>query len=98
MTLLFTLGYIGIFVEEIVGLNKSGVALLMAVSLWTIHSDGAGGPVRHWLLPWTAARPHRSSCKHARTCRHVPPALLPLTGVLDAGAGVGPSTCSLQSD
>jgi hypothetical protein len=50
MSLLFTLGYIGIFVEEIVGLNKSGVALLMAVSLWTIYSDGAGGPVRPWLL------------------------------------------------
>lgn len=45
MSLLFTLGYIGIFVEEIVGLNKSGVALLMAVSLWTIYSDSAGGPV-----------------------------------------------------
>lgn len=46
MSLLFTLGYIGIFVEEIIGLNKAGVALVMAVSLWTIYSDGAGGPVR----------------------------------------------------
>lgn len=43
MTLLFCLGYLGIFVEEVVGLNKAGVALVMAVSLWTIYSDSAGG-------------------------------------------------------
>jgi hypothetical protein len=45
MTLLFCLGYLGIFVEEVVGLNKAGVALVMAVSLWTIYSDSAGGQV-----------------------------------------------------
>lgn len=45
MTLLFGLGYLGIFVEEVVGLNKAAVALVMAVSLWTIYSNGAGGPV-----------------------------------------------------
>lgn len=52
MTLLFTLGYVGIFVEEIVGLNKAGVALVMAVSLWTIYSNGAAGPVSQagWLV------------------------------------------------
>lgn len=40
MSLLFILGYVGIMVEELVGLNKAGVALLMAVSLWTIRSTG----------------------------------------------------------
>jgi len=45
MALLFSLGYLGIFVEEVVGLNKAGVALVMAVSLWTIHSNGGGGQV-----------------------------------------------------
>eukprot|EP00775_Hariotina_reticulata_P008069 gene8070-8264_t len=38
MTLLFCLGYFGIIVEEFLGLNKAGVALLMAVSLWVIRS------------------------------------------------------------
>ena len=42
MALLFALGYLGIFVEEVVGLNKAGVALVMAVSLWTIYSNGGG--------------------------------------------------------
>jgi hypothetical protein len=36
--------YVGILVEELVGLNKAGVALLMAVCLWTIRST-AGLPV-----------------------------------------------------
>jgi hypothetical protein len=45
MSLVFSLGYLGIFVEELIGLNKAGVALVMAVSLWTIYSNGAGGPV-----------------------------------------------------
>eukprot|EP00878_Enallax_costatus_P023894 GHUV01025453.1.p1 GENE.GHUV01025453.1~~GHUV01025453.1.p1 ORF type:complete len:345 (+),score=82.83 GHUV01025453.1:289-1323(+) len=40
MSLLFILGYVGIMVEELVGLNKAGVALLMAVSLWVIRSTG----------------------------------------------------------
>lgn len=34
----FTLGYLGIIFEEKVALNKSGVALLMAVALWTIRA------------------------------------------------------------
>lgn len=45
MALLFALGYLGIFVEEIVGLNKAGVALVMAVSLWTVYSNGGGEQV-----------------------------------------------------
>lgn len=45
MSLLFGLGYLGIFVEEVVGLNKAGIALVMSVSLWTIYRDGAGGQV-----------------------------------------------------
>ncbi|KAF6254000.1 citrate transporter-domain-containing protein [Scenedesmus sp. NREL 46B-D3] len=45
MSLLFGLGYAGILVEELVGLNKAGVALLMAVCLWTIRST-AGLPVQ----------------------------------------------------
>jgi hypothetical protein len=47
MSLVFSLGYLGIFVEELIGLNKAGVALVMAVSLWTIYSNGAGGPVSY---------------------------------------------------
>jgi len=38
MTTLFCLGYLGIIIEEFLGLNKAGVALLMAVSLWVIRS------------------------------------------------------------
>lgn len=73
MTLLFTLGYVGIFVEEIVGLNKAGVALVMAVSLWTIYSNGAAGPVSQagWLAvdaghAWTVADLGRC-CLQARS-------------------------------
>lgn len=41
MVLLFVLGYVGIIFEESLAFNKSGVGLLMAVSLWTIRSIGA---------------------------------------------------------
>nr|XP_016443322.1 PREDICTED: Na(+)/H(+) antiporter NhaD-like [Nicotiana tabacum] len=41
MALLFGLGYMGIIFEESLAFNKSGVGLLMAVSLWTIRSIGA---------------------------------------------------------
>ncbi|OIT05257.1 hypothetical protein A4A49_06305 [Nicotiana attenuata] len=40
MALLFGLGYMGIIFEESLAFNKSGVGLLMAVSLWTIRSIG----------------------------------------------------------
>ncbi|XLU19699.1 hypothetical protein S245_055765, partial [Arachis hypogaea] len=33
-------GYVGIIFEESLAFNKSGVGLLMAVSLWTIKSIG----------------------------------------------------------
>ncbi|KAJ6829050.1 putative Na(+)/H(+) antiporter NhaD [Iris pallida] len=41
MVLVFTLGYVGIIFEESLGVNKSGVGLLMAVCLWVIRSIGA---------------------------------------------------------
>ncbi|ESW15040.1 hypothetical protein PHAVU_007G039000 [Phaseolus vulgaris] len=41
MALLFVLGYAGIIFEESLAFNKSGVGLLMAVSLWVIRSLGA---------------------------------------------------------
>ncbi|GMH02851.1 hypothetical protein Nepgr_004690 [Nepenthes gracilis] len=41
MALLFGIGYVGIIFEESLAFNKSGVGLLMAVSLWVIRSTGA---------------------------------------------------------
>ncbi|KAG5577106.1 hypothetical protein H5410_057240 [Solanum commersonii] len=41
MALLFGVGYMGIIFEESLAFNKSGVGLLMAVSLWVIRSIGA---------------------------------------------------------
>ncbi|KAK4477012.1 hypothetical protein RD792_016214 [Penstemon davidsonii] len=40
MALLFGIGYAGIIFEESLAFNKSGVGLLMAVSLWVIRSIG----------------------------------------------------------
>ncbi|TKY50965.1 Triacylglycerol lipase 1 [Spatholobus suberectus] len=42
MALLFVIGYAGIIFEESLAFNKSGVGLLMAVSLWVIRSIGIG--------------------------------------------------------
>ncbi|KAK9286386.1 hypothetical protein L1049_014781 [Liquidambar formosana] len=41
MALLFGVGYAGIIFEESLAFNKSGVGLLMAVSLWVIRGIGA---------------------------------------------------------
>ncbi|KAJ4830727.1 Sodium/proton antiporter 1 [Turnera subulata] len=41
MALLFGIGYAGIIFEESLAFNKSGVGLLMAVSLWVVRSIGA---------------------------------------------------------
>ncbi|CAN6544373.1 unnamed protein product [Malus baccata var. baccata] len=41
MALLFGIGYVGIIFEESLAFNKSGVGLLMAVSLWAVRSIGA---------------------------------------------------------
>jgi hypothetical protein len=38
MALVFIVGYAGIIFEEFFSFNKSGVGLVMAVSLWTIRS------------------------------------------------------------
>jgi len=40
MVLVFALGYAGIIFKESLAFNKSGVGLLMAVSLWVIRSIG----------------------------------------------------------
>lgn len=39
--LTFCAGYLGIIVEEFLGLNKAGVALLMAAALWSIRADAS---------------------------------------------------------
>jgi hypothetical protein len=39
----FLLGYAGIVLEEIVDLNKAGVALVMAASLWSVRACGSAG-------------------------------------------------------
>lgn len=41
----FPPGYIGIILEEEVAFNKAGVALIMAVALWTIRAEAAGPEV-----------------------------------------------------
>ncbi|CAN8258773.1 unnamed protein product [Cochlearia groenlandica] len=41
MALLFGIGYAGIIFEETLAFNKSGIGLLMAVSLWVVRSIGA---------------------------------------------------------
>ncbi|KAL1219049.1 Sodium/proton antiporter 2 [Cardamine amara subsp. amara] len=41
MALLFGIGYVVIILEESLPFNKSGMALLMAVSLWVVRSIGA---------------------------------------------------------
>lgn len=40
MAILFAVGYVGIIFEESLAFNKSGIGLLMAVSLWLIRSIG----------------------------------------------------------
>lgn len=40
MALLFGIGYAGIIFEESLAFNKSGIGLLMAVSLWVVRSIG----------------------------------------------------------
>ena len=40
MALIFGIGYAGIIFEEYLAFNKSGVGLLMAVSLWAVRSIG----------------------------------------------------------
>ena len=40
LSLVFGIGYAGIIFEESLALNKSGIGLLMAVSLWVIRSIG----------------------------------------------------------
>lgn len=40
MALLFGIGYAGIIFEESLAFNKSGIGLVMAVSLWVVRSIG----------------------------------------------------------
>lgn len=42
--------YLGIIVEEFLGMNKAAIALLMAVSLWTIRATGPAAQARVWVL------------------------------------------------
>lgn len=49
----FVLGYLGIIFEEFLAFNKSGVGLLMAVTLWVIRSIGVSflsSPASSYLL------------------------------------------------
>ena len=47
LSAVFVIGYLGIILEEELAFNKSGVGLVMAVSLWTIRmlGDGDAGAV-----------------------------------------------------
>jgi len=47
MAAVFGAGYAGIIVEEALGLNKAGVALVMAAALWSIRQDAAPDTVLH---------------------------------------------------
>lgn len=50
LSAVFAMGYVGIVLEEKVAFNKSGVALLMAVALWTIRSLAMPGDAIHGVL------------------------------------------------
>lgn len=41
MSVVFVLGYLAIIVEDVLALNKAGIALMMAVALWAIRADGS---------------------------------------------------------
>lgn len=43
MTGIFVLGYLGIILEEILAFDKTGVALLMGVGIWTVLMTDSGG-------------------------------------------------------
>ena len=45
MIIVFILGYAGVIFEESLAFNKSGVGLLMAVTLWVIRSTGVFLPL-----------------------------------------------------
>lgn len=54
MTIIFVLGYIGIVLENAIAFDKTGVALLMGVGVWTVLMTDAGGgdaavAVKHML-------------------------------------------------
>lgn len=54
MTIIFGLGYIGIVLENALAFDKTGVALLMGVGVWTVLMTDAGGgdaalAVKHML-------------------------------------------------
>lgn len=52
MALLFGIGYVGIIFEESLAFNKSGVGLLMAVSLWVVRSIGVRFIFCHLVLQY----------------------------------------------
>lgn len=48
MTGIFVLGYVGIILEEAIAFDKTGVALLMGVGVWTVlMTDSGGGEAAH---------------------------------------------------
>lgn len=48
MTGIFILGYLGIILEEAIAFDKTGVALLMGVGVWTVlMTDSGGGEAAH---------------------------------------------------
>jgi hypothetical protein len=66
MVAVFTAGYMGIVFEEFLAFNKSGVALLMAVSLWVILSLGVK-PSKPLLSPSLFS--FQAFQKFSRKCR-----------------------------
>lgn len=68
MAIVFVAGYAGIVFEESLAFNKSGVGLLMAVSLWVIRSLGVRSA--HWInLSVSGLLGKVCSLKQVRFCR-----------------------------
>ena len=63
MIIVFILGYAGVIFEESLAFNKSGVGLLMAVTLWVIRSTGVFLPLRVCVV-------HQYIYKYTITFRH----------------------------
>ena len=65
MIIVFILGYAGVIFEESLAFNKSGVGLLMAVTLWVIRSTGVFLPLFLFLCIV-----HQYSNKYTITFKH----------------------------
>lgn len=81
MAILFIVGYAGIIFEESLAFNKSGVGLLMAVSLWVVRSFGVRS-LLYWrflginvynLSPYNCHGSYRSEVDYCCICLYLYP-------------------------